>query len=259
MLKIILPAIALTLAGAAQAQAQSRHLTATGASLEIDSPCARQVSVTPDPALNNRIEVDATAGNQDELAQLAFDSGTTAKLHGPAVECWRPGSRESFTPTLVLAIRIPPAMAVAIDESGAAHYQLGAVGKLALNISGAVHLQAERAETATIDVSGKADIGIGQLDGDLATEISGAGDVHVDHGTMKRLTLNLSGHGGFKLGSGDVGRLTLDLSGAGDADVGATIGDATVTVSGAGDVRLAKVTGRLMKEVDGMGSVTVGE
>jgi hypothetical protein len=254
----LLYAAGLLLLTAGTALAQPRHLDATGTSLAIDGLCARSVTIQPDQSLSGKYTVVATADHPEELAQLAFDGGPTAKLHGPEHECWAQSDR-SFARTLDIAIRVPAHAAMAIDESGGTKYTVGNVGgSLALDISGGVTLQAASATNVTIDLSGGGSVAIGQVDGSVEADVSGGGDIRIDHGTLPNLELSLSGAGKFALGQGAVKTMPAEVSGGGTVTIGATVGDATIDVSGAGHVQLAKVTGALTKDVDGNGTVTVG-
>jgi hypothetical protein len=241
------------------AMAQPRHMEASGESLAIDSPCATAVTIQPDPGLHGKFVADATADHPEEIAQLAFESGATAKLRVPADRCWKPAFSPLFQQTLTIALHVPPGTAMSIEESGGAKYTIGPVGgKLALSISGGVELRAVNATDVTLDLSGGGSVTLGQINGSLKADVSGGGDIHIDHGTLPDLTLSMSGGGSFALAEGAVKRMALDVSGAGSVHVGATVGDATVDLSGAGDVQIAKVTGALTKNVDGMGSINVG-
>ena len=134
-----------TTALATTALADTRHLEATGGSLAIETPCARAVTIQVDPALSGKFILDATADHQEETARLVFDSAAAAKLHISTHDCDGSFLGSTGSPTLEITLRVPPATALAIDESGGARYTIGAVGKLALEISGGVQLAAESA------------------------------------------------------------------------------------------------------------------
>jgi hypothetical protein len=250
-------AIALS-ALASGAIAQTRQMEATGASLAIDAPCARGVTIQPDPALTGKYTLQANAAHPEELAQLRFDSGATAKLRGPDFQCWKDASGSSDR-TLEIVLRVPLHAAMAIEESGGAKYVIGDVaGTLTLGVSGGVTMQIGAAQDVALDLSGGGELVFRQIDGSMKAEISGGGGVRIDRASMPGLNLSLSGGGSFSLDQGMIKTLALDVSGAGSVKIGATAGDASVAVSGAGTVELAKVTGALSKEVDGTGSVTIG-
>ena len=256
--RLILQAACLLALCAGTAQAESRQMEATGASLAMSGLCARSVTIQPDPALTAKYTVLATADHLQELAQLTAESGATARLHGPQHGCWQQDGYD-FVRTLAIAIRVPAHAALAIEESGGAKYTIGDVGgALTLDISGGVALQADNATDLTLDLSGGGTIGIGQVDGSVKADISGGGEIRIDRGTLPTLSLSLSGGGTFTLAQGTVKTMPASVSGGGTVTIGATIGDATVEVSGAGTVHLAKVTGALTKNVDDSGTVTVG-
>lgn len=256
--RFILISGGLLAAGTAPAMAQSRHLEAAGRSLAIESPCARSVTIQPDPALSGSFTVQATAAHVEELAELTFDGGNTAKLHGPEDECWNQ-RLPHFVSTMDIVVHVPPSVAVAIGESGSAKYVVGNVGgKLSLDFSGDAQLQAAGATDLALDISGAATIGVGTVQGRANADISGSGDVHIDRGTISDLALSMSGTGKFTISGGAVSHVSVNISGDGTVRIGATADDATLDISGSGTVQLAKVTGALTKDIDGSGTVTVG-
>jgi hypothetical protein len=252
-------ALAIVLA-AGLAQAQTRHLEATGSSFAVDSSCAREVTIDPDPSLSGRVVVDATADHAEEIAQLVFDSGATAKLHIQEDECWRQGNFIGNSPTMRLAIRVPAGFGVSIDEGGGAKYRIGAVGgALSLDLSGGVNLTAAKVTALKADISGGAEVNIAGMDGPSKTSISGGGTVTVQHGELSALSLDISGGGGFTLTQGAVATLELDMSGGGTAHIGGTVGTAALDVSGGGTVDIAKVTGPITKDVSGSATLNIGQ
>ena len=258
---ILRPAAAvlwLLAVSASASHGETRHMEGAGSSLAIASPCARSVTIQPDPALTDRVVIDATAEHPEETAELVLDNGGNLRLHGPRNTCWEPASESDFDPTMTIAIRVPAAMALTIDESGGAEYTLGDLhGPLTLDISGGVKLRAGSAGALTLDLSGGADIGVGRLDGTAKGELSGGGSVRIGQAALQDLTIELSGGGDVHIGSGQISRATIAISGSASVQIGAVVGDATVDLSGVGSVRFAKVTGRLNKTVDGIGTVSV--
>jgi len=246
------------LLAAGTAAAEPRHMTGSGASLGVDSPCARQVTIDPDPSLSGQVVVDATADNPQELAQLVLTSGEAAKLRGPTEECWRPDGSDSFEPTLAIHIRVPPHFAIAIDESGSGDYRVGAAGALSLDVSGSGRLQAESATALSVDLSGSGQISLAHLDGAAHAEISGSGAIDIATGALPTLDIDISGSGGFRVGAGSVGKLKVDTSGSGKVRVDGTVGEASLDISGSGNVDIAKLTGSISQQVDGSGTVRIG-
>jgi len=251
-----LPCAILLAAGAAAAE--PRQMTGSGSSLAVDSPCARQVTIDPDPSLSGQVVVDATADNPQELAQLVLTSGDAAKLRGPTDQCWRPNESFSFEPTLAIHIRVPPHFAIAVNESGSGDYRIGVAGALSVDVSGSGKLQAESVTTLAVDMSGSGQLNVGRADGAVHAEISGSGAIDVANGTLPDLDLDISGSGGFRLAAGSVGRLKVDTSGSGKVRVDGTVGDASLDISGSGNVDIAKLTGSISQQVDGSGTVRIG-
>lgn len=259
--RIILASALLSLALTAlppASHAASRHLDGSGDSFAVESPCARSVTIQPDPGLTGKVVIDATADHEEELAQLLLKDGHPLTLRHAGHECWQPERESDFEETLALVIRVPPGMGVAVAESGGAEYAIGALqGPLTLTISGGVKLHADSTASLTVDLNGGADIDIAHVAGNAKADISGGGNITIDQATLQDLTVQVSGGGGFTLRNGSTERATIDLSGAAMVKVGGTTKDATVDLSGAGAVHFGKVTGKLTKDVSGWGSVTV--
>jgi hypothetical protein len=241
-------------------RAETRQMAQSGTSLVIASPCAGTVTIMNEPALSGRVVLDATADHPEEIAQLTFEAdGQAAKLRGPRERCWTPPGEDRFQTTLHLALRVPAAMPITIDETGGADYTLGAVGgPLTLDVSGGIKLRAAQVRTMTMNIGGGADLTVDQLTGSLHADLSGGSKIQINQANLSDMMLQISGGGAFRLGAGQIGRFNLELSGTAGVSIGATVGDATIALSGVGDVRIAKVTGKLTKDVDGVGNVTIG-
>lgn len=241
----------------AAAQAATTSATLQGTGLSIDTPCARHVTITPDPTLHGTAAIEVTADHQEEIDRLILQSHDTVELRTRPAGCWQEDNHESAT--MDISIRVPAGFPIAIDESGAGNYAVGPVGgPLDLDVSGAADITAAAAAKLAIDISGAGSITVTQAQGPANIDISGHGRVSIAQGTLPALTANLSGAGALAVTAGSVGKLTVDDSGAGSVRIGATVGDAELDISGVGAVHLARVTGSLNKDVSGVGSVTVG-
>lgn len=243
------------------AHAAGREVLLPGASLSVDSPCARHVDIRADPALHGQVAVTASADHQEELDRLIVDTARErVRIHTVPQGCWRPALDFSFTPTLTLVVRVSAEAAIAIDESGAGDYDIGDIGgPLDLDLSGAAKVRAGRATDLTTDISGDASVIVTAAEGRGSIGISGHGSVVVNQARMPALHIDLSGAGSVSIGIGHVGHATLSESGFGTVRIGGDVDDAKVDISGAGSVHFAKVNGSLEKDVSGAGSVTVGE
>ena len=239
--------------------AAERQTTLSGAGLSLDSNCARQLEIRPDPGLTGQVAITVTADNQEEIDRLVFDTASNARIRSGPQACWRSSLLSSFEPTLTMLVRVPTGFPLHIDASGAGSGVVGDVGgPLDLNQSGAGRFIVSTVTTLSIELSGEGDVRVAKADGVGKIDLSGAGHVSVGQATMATLTANLSGAGTIDVQSGQIDRLLVDDSGFGTVRVGATVGDALVNVSGLGGVHLAKVTGALRKDVSGVGAVTVG-
>jgi hypothetical protein len=253
-----LPTATIFLLAAGTAAAASRHLEATGGRFAVDSSCARHVSIQPNASVVGRVVVDATADNQDELDQLALESGPAAKLHVPSDHCWRDDAGAAFTRTLNITVQVPAGFDISVDEGGGVIYDIGGVGgALVLDLSGGVTLKADRASALTVDLSAGGQANIASVNGPVKAVISGGGFIGIISATASTLGLELSGGGTFTVGQGSIDKLAVDISGGGRAHIGATVRDAAFDVSGGGSVSVTKVTGTVHKDISGAGSVTI--
>jgi len=249
--------IAATL-GTAAAHAATRNLAIDASSLTVDSPCARAVTITPDPALSGHIDVLATADHPEELAQLELTHDAGARLGLPnGQNCWPSGILTThFTPTLTLSIRVPASFPLSIDESGSATYGIGAVGALNLDLSGDAHVSVAAATDIKADISGSGDVSIASAHGALRLDQSGSANFNVAGGMLNAAKLELSGSGNVALSPVTIGDLALDNSGSAHLALASGVNRATLELSGSGDVDLnAPNLANLV--LDSSGSATV--
>ncbi|MCQ8239755.1 GIN domain-containing protein [Rhizosaccharibacter radicis] len=235
-----------------------RMETLSGRSLQISGPCARSVTIRPDPTAHESVRVLARADNPAELDQLRFRADGVARIDVPAPRCWRPDGQTSFSPTLDITVTVPTRMALAIAESGTGRYDIGDVGgPLSLDGGGAVVIRDEHVDGLDAELSGQVDLSLQKLTGNASIVMSGSGRTTLDQVDLSRFDLSLSGSGQVEVGSGTVAHAKIDASGVGRVRVVATVGDADTDVSGAVSVRFARVTGQLHREQSGLGSVSV--
>lgn len=255
-LVILVPFLVLPRLGA---HAAASRTTLSGSASSIATPCATQVDIHLDPALHDRVTIQASAEHPEELGRLLLDTSGIVRIHTRSPGCWRPDPEGSFTPTLTLSIGVPAGFALSIDEAGAARYAIDAVGgALTLDLSGSVQLDDRHVTTMHADLSGDDTVRLGRVDGDANVNLSGHGTLKIDEAAIPALHVELGGNGSVEIAQGHIGHATLSTSGAGDMHFGATVGDADVALAGVGSVRFATVTGTLHKSIDGIGTVTVG-
>lgn len=256
---ILLSTILFALAWLPEARAAGLDVSVAGSALDMASPCARHVEIRPDPGLQGRIGVHATAGHEEEIDQLLVETRDVARIRSRLRECWRPTGDTRFSPTLDLVVSVPAGFALSIDEAGAARYAIGAVGgPLALDLSGAVQLDDERATTLHAGLGGTDAVRIGRLDGSASVVSSGDTTLTLAEATIPTLHVGLSGTGTVTVARGCIDAATLAVSGTGTIRIGAATTLADVDLSGVGSVRFDSAPGQLRKAVSGLGSVSVG-
>jgi len=240
------------------ARAASTEALLLGAGLSMDTPCARHVAIMPDPALHAMSAIRATADHQEEIDRLLMESRDQVRIRTRPDGCWQTPLQTART--LDIVVRVPAAYPLAIDESGAGAYTIGAVGgPLSLDLSGAADITAATAAQLNIDISGSGSVTVAQAQGPASIDISGHGRVAIAQATLPSLSANLSGAGALAITAGTVGKLSVDSSGVGSIQIGATVGDAQLDISGLGSVHIAHLTGSLQKEVSGLGTVSIGK
>ena len=229
----------------------------SGASLGIETSCARHVVIRGDGALRNRVAMHAVADHQEELDRLRIGSDAVARLGAVPAGCWRPGA--SFMPTLDLLVRVPPGFALLIDDAGAPDHAIDGVGgPLALQLSGAVRLRDADAAALTATLAGDDAVALGRVGGAARVELTGSGSLDVDEAAMPILALSISGVGEARVARGSIGSVALEDDGHGTIRIGAAINTGSAVVAGAGSITLARVTGPLARDISGLGTITVG-
>jgi hypothetical protein len=126
----------------------------------------------------------------------------------------------------------------AIHESGASTIRMGQSGRLDVRISGAAQFHATRVRGMDVHLSGAGQVKVDELQGPMAAQVSGVGQVRVAQGRASNVRAGVSG----------IGQVAFD----GEADA------LEASVSGMGTVRVRQVNGPVSRSVSGGGSVSVG-
>jgi hypothetical protein len=250
----------LLIAGTAAAAPSPIHVQIAGQRLAIDGTCASHVTITPDGTAG-QMALDATARNQEELAQLRFQpAGDAARLDVTSHECWHPGIGWGFERTLAITLHVAPGTTMSIEDSGGVTYAAGDVGgPLQLNLSGGVTFGAGAMTRVKIDASGGVELSIASVKGPLDADLSGGATIKIGHIEAPEATFDASGGVRAEIGAGSIGHLKADASGGVELRVRATVGDAALSASGGGDISVAQVTGRLDKDESAGGDIRVGQ
>ncbi len=213
-----------------------------GTSLRVAQSCARHVAISVDPALSGRVVLSADAANPQEIDQIAastVDGAARIGLKPGLRECWQPVEHAPFSRTLVLTLRIPAHLDVALEDSGLGDYAIGAIGALSVEESGMTSITAE------------------SVTGDVRLDLSGAGTVTLNRVESNRVSASLSGVGTFRVASGRIGDLAVQNSGAASVAITPEVENATLSVSGMGGITVGGVRGNLTRSTSGMGRIAV--
>jgi len=243
----------------ALAQAAEHAHTLSGKGLDMSGACARSVQIMPDPALAGQVAVQAAAVHPEEIAQLAFESGDTARIRRRTESCWRPQEARAFQPTLILTIRVPARAPLTISDGGNLQYRIGPVGgPLTLALSGSGTVRAEAVDRLSAQLSGSQHLQVDQVQGEARLVMSGSDETDIDRADLRHLDAVLSGSGSLSVGSGHIASGSIRGSGSTNAEIGASTGDLSVTLAGSGTVRLARQEGTLTRSVAGSARILVG-
>jgi hypothetical protein len=211
-------------------------------SLTITAACFDAVEVVPDSSLAGRIVYQASATTDAELGRLIAKRGPAASLTIKAVPDCRVtarGSGDNQT-TLALSVRVPPAMALALDIVGAGKVGVGELsGPLKARVAGSSVVSVAAAGAVDVNLSGSGRMIVNAANGDVATALSGSGGILVKSGT--------------------VGKLTATVSGSGAIHVETTVREADLRVSGAGTIALANASGPVRQKTSGSGTISIGQ
>lgn len=219
------------------AMAAEKSWTLSGQSLDVSTPCARQVDIVP-AAQTGEITVRAVADHPEEIDALSISGG------GNGVSVAKRGNRCPLSSsrkkeTLRLTITLPAGSDLSLREGGSGEYRVTVpVDRLDLRLSGSGGL--------TVD----------QVEGRLEASLSGSGGGLVARMGGGAAAIRASGSGGMQVG-GLIGNLQIDLSGSGGVEVAAA-GATIIETSGSGGVRADSVNGPLSFEATGSGSLKLG-
>jgi hypothetical protein len=255
MLRIVGVLMALAIIHPALADSRSLTRSLEGSQLELRLSCVKTVTIDPEPGMEGKIEITASADSQDELDRLEFSGGTVARV------TLKDNCRHFLGhPSLTLAIKVPPATPISLDDAGAGEYAVGSVGgTLKAELAGAGELRIQRITALDLRSAGAAEIRIDRLDGPGSLALAGAGEVTIGDGTMPKLKLESDGAGAFHVKGGEIGTLDISLAGAGDAEIHAPVQDASLEIAGIGNIHVDKVTGTVHRSsVSGFGNIEIG-
>ncbi|MFV3130980.1 GIN domain-containing protein [Niveispirillum sp. KHB5.9] len=217
--------------------AAEKSWTLAGGSLEVSTPCARQVDIVPASSARE-ISVSAIADHQEEIdALLVTGGGDRVTVTKQGERC--PFSRSRKQETMRLTITMPAGGDLSVREGGSGDYRVTVpVDRLDLRLSGSGGLKADR------------------VAGPLDASLSGSGGADVREMAGKSASVHISGSADVKIG-GTIGSLEIDLSGSGGVAVAAA-GAADLETSGSGSIRADSMDGALSFEASGSGGLKVG-
>ena len=117
-------------------------------------------------------------------------------------------------------------------------------------------------ELKKLTVNGASDFNVGalRLDGDLAVEVNGAGDLDFNRVTCNSFTLEVNGAADADLTAIDIlKKLTVEVNGAGDVNITGNAMDVSLEVHGAGDIDATglKVSGEVKKQAAGIAKIKI--
>ncbi len=234
--------------------------TAPGHALAVDFPCAAQVTIEPDPSLDDQVALAARADHPEEIAQLRlYSENDTAKLVISEKQCWYPEqSPGGFHRTLVLDLRIPVRSPISISDGGDATYVIGDVDAPAnISLSGNIEITMGTIGPVNLEMNGTGHLRMASIAGPAHIELNGSADADIDKAAMPALSAELSGASTLQIRTGTVSTLSLDITGSAGAKIGAIIGTGAVEIAGTGKAELARVAGSLTRNISGTGTLTV--
>jgi hypothetical protein len=130
-------------------------------------------------------------------------------------------------------------------------------GALRAHLSGSGDIHAGSAGSADVQVSGSADVTMGEARGGLTVSIAGSGDVTAAR-VQGPLRARIGGSGDLRVHDGQVTDMDVAVAGSGDVRFGGVARALQARIAGSGDVSVARVTGSVTKSVVGSGDVSVG-
>ena len=165
---------------------------------------------------------------------------------------------------------------VNVNIRGSGDLDVENAGNVAVSVAGSGDAEFESVKSADVKVSGSGDVSFGDIDGSLAAESRGSGDIeagdiagdviyeasgsaNLDTGDVAgdRISIDISGSGDVRIDGGDVKTLTITTSGASEVDYDGTAENADLVATGASDIYVGKVTGDVRSKERGSADISV--
>jgi hypothetical protein len=250
-------AAAFALLAFSPVRAETVSQTLDGKSLFVDVACVDKVEIQPQAGLADKVMVEASSSDADDLKDFVFAGGQTASVTRPHhLVCLK---ITDVTRKIAVSIKVPAGMPIDIGNGGSTGYAIGAVGgSLQAHLAGSGDLTAEAVADLDLNIAGSSDVRIGQLTGAADIRIAGSGDVKIASATIPSLKIDVRGSGNVSVDQGRIDMLAAAVAGSGDLKIHATVKDASLATVGSGDIEVAKVTGSLSSSKAGSGSIRAG-
>lgn len=173
-----------------------------------------------------------------------------------------------------ILVTVPAGMAIEMDNL-AAKLTAGDLNA-PLDIKSTIYMTGTIGDLSEADIriTGGGNLLIGDVEGDLKSSISGAGDLEFASAGNTKLNIRGSGdmvigtvrgnsdtsiHGSGNVELGDVaGGISLDIAGSGDVSMGRVTGETEVSIRGSGDVEMDEFDGPLDISIMGNGDIEIG-
>ncbi len=232
----------------------------TDISVEIDNAAGK----APMPSVSVDGDTVIIDGNlRGRIASCRDDGGASLRGYGDVAgtELPRITIRAPRTVNLERAgagtTDIGATQALDLDLSGCSNATVGDVtGEFALDLAGAGDVHAGAARSFNADIAGAGDVTLGAVAEGANIDIAGAGSV-VIASLAGDLVTDAAGAGNITVQAGSVNRADIDMAGSGDIEINAPVRTLVVSMVGAGDVTVSGEVGDLEAEIAGVGEVNV--
>lgn len=153
---------------------------------------------------------------------------------------------------------IGPSDSVEVSFAGCAGGSIGDVnGRLAIDSAGSGDVTAGAAQAVETNIAGSGEVTLGAVSQGLEVSIAGSGSTRAASVTGP-FEASIAGSGDVDVQGGAISTATISIAGSGDVSIGAPIQELDASIMGSGDVNVASVSGPVKRSVVGSGGVTIG-
>lgn len=149
------------------------------------------------------------------------------------------------------------ARSVELGHAGCGRWDVANVdGRVALEIGGSGDIRTGASNALEVSIGGSGSVAAGATR-NFEANIGGSGDIVVSR-VDGPIEVNIGGSGDVDVRGGNSPNVEVNIAGSGDVNFRGVARDVDVSIAGGGDVRIARATGSVSRAIMGGGEVHIG-